>query len=99
MITSYSVTAVTGIVTGGRSIPRAVLSEPVLGSVAAPRRVAQDVVERAPDGAGAALDAVAEADQVLALLFVPLVHAGRTEVVAVLARAPRGAHRLVGDLD
>src|SRR5215472_9526683 len=75
------------------------LTQPVLGPVAAAGGVAGDVVERAPDGAGAALDAVAEADQVLLLLLVPLVDAGRAEVVAVLALAFGRAHRLVDDLD
>src|SRR5919199_3135600 len=75
------------------------LAEAELDAVAAARREADDVVVRAADGAGAALHAVAEADQVLLLLLVPLVDAGRAEVVAVLAGAPRAAHVLVGDLD
>src|SRR5262252_6045339 len=75
------------------------LTQPVLGSVAAAGGVAGDVVERAADRAGAALDAVAEADQVLLLLLVPLVDAGRAEVIAVLALAFRRADRLVDDLD
>src|SRR5207302_2547960 len=71
----------------------------VLGAETSARRVAGDVVERAADRARAALDAVTEAHQVLLLLLVPLVHAGRTEVVAVLAFAFRRADRLVDDLD
>src|SRR5487761_1598223 len=70
-----------------------------LGAVAATGAVAGDVVKRAPDGAGAALDAVAEAHHRLLLLLVPLVDARRAEVGAVLALALGGAHVLVGDLD
>src|SRR5581483_10819255 len=85
--------AVTGIVTALARIPRTTIAGPAglaqaeLRSEAAARRVADDVVERAADRAGAAFDAVAEADEVLLLLLVPLVHAGRAEVVAVLAGA------------
>src|SRR5437867_8162366 len=67
--------------------------------VAAPGGVAGGVVERAADGAGPALDAVAEADEILLLLLVPLVHPGRAEVVAVLAGALLLADQLVDDLD
>src|SRR5437879_9507393 len=61
--------------------------------------VAGDVVEGAADGAGPALDAVAEADQVLLLLLVPLVDPGGAEVVAVLPRALGQADVLVDHLD
>src|SRR5438445_13317875 len=71
----------------------------VFDAVAAARRMAGDVVEGASDGAGAALDAVAEADQVLLLLLVPLVDPGGAEVVAVLARAFGQADVLVDHLD
>src|SRR5205085_2591652 len=70
-----------------------------LDAKAAPGGLAEDVVVRAADRAGSALHAVAEADQVLLLLLVPLVDAGRAEVVAVLARALVAADVLVGDLD
>src|SRR6266567_6406024 len=70
-----------------------------LDSEAAPRRLAENVVVGAADRAGAALDAVAEADQVDLLVLVPLVDAGRAEVVAVLAAALVAADILVGDLD
>src|SRR5438105_1238168 len=63
------------------------------------RALAKDVVVGAAYGAGAALHAVAEADQVLLFVLVPLVHARRTEVVAVLAGALIPANVLVGDLD
>src|SRR6202030_2246441 len=78
---------------------RAGLSQPVLGAESAAGAVAGDVVERAADRAGATLDAVAKADEILLLLLVPLVHARRAEVVAVLALALGPAHVLVDDLD
>src|ERR1700674_3488763 len=58
-----------------------------------------DVVERAAYRAGAALDAIARADQRLLLLLVPLIDTGRAEMSAVLALAVVGADRLVDDLD
>src|SRR5438270_4659209 len=70
-----------------------------LDAETAARRLAEDVVVGAADGAGPALHAVAEADQGLHLLLVPLVDAGRAEVVAVLARALVAADVLVGDFD
>src|SRR5581483_887862 len=97
--------AVTGIVTALARIPRTTIAGPAglaqaeLRSEAAARRVADDVVERAADRAGAAFDAVAEAHEVLLLLLVPLVHAGRAEVVAVLAGALGRADGLIADLD
>ena len=57
-----------------------------------------DVVERTADRAGAALNAVAGADQVLLLLLIPLVDPRRAEMVAVLADALGGADRLIDDL-
>src|SRR2546430_8330993 len=75
------------------------LPVPELHPVPALGRQAQDVVVRAADGAGAALDAVAEADDGLPLLLVPLVDAGGAEVGAVLARAAVAADGLVADLD
>src|SRR5204862_3436710 len=80
---------------GGRD-PLAVL---VAHPKAATGRLTGDVVERTSDRAGAALDAVAEADQILLLLRVPLVDPGRAEVVAVLAGALLEADVLVHDLD
>src|SRR5437879_12788640 len=71
----------------------------VLDAVPPTRRMAGDVVEGASDGAGAALDAVAEADQVLLLLLVPLVDTGGAGVVAVLARAFGKADVLVVHLE
>src|SRR2546430_17726648 len=78
------------------------LPVPELHPVPALGRQAQDVVVRAADGAGAALDAVAEADDGLPLLLVPLVDAGGAEVGAVLARAAvaadvRSEERRVGE--
>src|SRR5712691_5430197 len=70
-----------------------------LGAVAPPGAVTGDVVEWAADRAGAALDAVAGADERLLLLLIPLIDAGRTEMGAVLALAVVGTHRLVRDLD
>src|SRR5579872_1863845 len=75
------------------------LAEPELSAVAAARRLALDVVVRAADRAGPALQTVAEADQVELLLVVPLVDARRAEVVAVLAFALVRADALVADLD
>src|SRR5216684_3077873 len=81
----------------GRGTPA--LAKLELGAIAPPGAVTGDVVERAADGAGATLDAVAGADQRLLLLLVPLIDAGRAEVSAVLALAVVGADRLVDDLD
>src|ERR1700682_935224 len=75
------------------------LAELKLGAEAASRGMAFDVVKGAADRAGPALDAVARADEVLLLLFIPLVDPGGAEVVAVLADALGRADALVDDLD
>src|SRR5713226_399540 len=81
----------------GRGTPA--LAKLELRAIAPAGAVTGDVVERAADRAGAALDAVAGADQRLLLLLVPLIDAGRAEVGAVLALAVVGADRLVDDLN
>src|SRR5256885_10428979 len=88
-----------GLVPEGGCIPNPSSAVLEADAIAAAGGVARDVVERAADRAGAALDAVAEADQVLLLLLVPLVDARRAEVVAVLAGALLEADVLVDDLD
>src|SRR5216684_1439489 len=99
MTTSYLLTASISIAPWGLVFLRVALAKLVLGAKAAAGAVAGDVVERAPDRAGAALDAVVRAHQRLLLLLVPLINACRTEMRAVLALAVVGADRLVDDLD
>src|SRR6266851_9202234 len=99
MTTSYLLTASISIAPWGLVFLSPVLAKLVLGAKAAPGAVAGDVVERAPDRAGAALDAVVRAHQRLLLLLVPLINACRAEMRAVLALAVVGADRLVDDLD
>src|SRR5260370_12134567 len=99
MTTSYLLTASISIAPSGLVFLRVGLAKLVLGAKAAPRAVAGDVVVRAPDRAGAALDAVVRADKRLLLLLVPLINASRAEMRAELALALVGADRLVDDLD
>src|SRR4030088_3509442 len=75
------------------------LAIPELDAEAAPGGEADDVVVGAADGARPAFHAVAEAHDRLPLVLVPLVDAGGTEVVAVLAGTRVPADVLVGDLD
>src|SRR5258708_9506957 len=99
MTTSYLLTASISIAPWELVFLRVGLAKLVLGAKASARAVARDVVVRAPDRTGAALDAVVRTDQRLLLLLVPLVDAGRAEVRAELAFALVGADRLVDDLD
>src|SRR5258708_19265126 len=99
MTTSYLLTASISIAPSGLVFLRAGLAKLVLGAKAAPRAVAGDVVVRAPDRAGAALDAVVRAHQRLLLFLVPLINACRAEMRAELALALVGTDRLVDDLD
>src|SRR5260370_5484288 len=99
MTTSYLLTASISIAPWGLVFLRVGLAKLVLGAKAAPGAVAGDVVIRATDRAGAALDAVVRADQRLLLFLVPLVNACRAEMRAELALALLGADRLVDDLD
>src|ERR1700694_3154071 len=75
------------------------LAIPELDAEAAPRGEADDVVVGAADRARPAFHAVAEAHNRLPLVFVPLIDARGTEVVAVLAGTPVPAYVLVRDLD
>src|ERR1700682_4732793 len=84
---------------GVRSVSIPSSAQLVTNPVAAPGRLAGDVVEGAADRARPAFDAVAEAHQGLLLLLAPLVDPGWAKVGAVFAFALRGAHGLVEDLD
>src|SRR5258706_13635974 len=99
MTTSYLLIASISIAPWGLVFLRVGLAKLELGAKAAPGAVAGDVVVRAPDRAGAALDAVVRAHQRLLLLLVPLINACRAEMGAELALALVRADRLVDDLD
>src|SRR5260370_24844582 len=97
--TSYLLTASISIAPWGLVFLSVGLAKLVLGAKAAPGAVAGDIVVRAPDRAGAALDAVVRADQRLLLFLIPLINTCRAAMRSELAFAILGAGRLVDDLD